>query len=139
MWSGRFVTIMSPTPMVSGGGGGITYDQLVNYVEEHCVPSGVVTVSGVTYSEMADYVASHSATESGTCLDGAVLTLTFPTTLIESSYFPVVTKTTVSGVVISVESGCDGVTSSGFLNTRVKTIDGGDFDTDFIIIDSNGL
>jgi hypothetical protein len=42
------------------------------------------------------------------CVDGSKVTLTFPDTLIKSSFMPVVTKTTVTGVTITCESGTGG-------------------------------
>jgi hypothetical protein len=74
---------------------------------------------GITYEEMVAYVATHTPTGSGVnCLDGATVTLTFPDTLIKSSFFPVVTKTVVSGIKVAVTEGCEG-TSSGVSYTEM--------------------
>ena len=61
----------------------------------------------MSYTDMVEYVNTRSGVN---CLDGSVLTLTFPETLIKSSFLPVVTKTVVSGVRVQVTEGCEGDT-----------------------------
>jgi hypothetical protein len=99
MYSGRYINILSPT--VAGTGGSLPENFTLDDIPD-----------GSYYGR----IALSELTESGTLIDhsfdidGAVVTLTFPDTLIKSSYMPVQTKTTVTGVRINFEQDVDGTT-----------------------------
>jgi len=55
---------------IIGKSDGVTYDEMVEYVDAHCTSSGVITISGVSYSEMVSYVESQLTTFSGVTYSG---------------------------------------------------------------------
>jgi hypothetical protein len=108
MWSGRWVNIISPVVPTTSGICDLTYDQMVNYVDTHCTPSGA-TISGVTYEDMVNYVVEH-CTVSGLSYDEMV---TYVTDRLS----------TISGTIyLSDATLIDGLT----LDDDVVLIDGGE-------------
>jgi len=89
--SSRYINIFSSVTVSSGGG----------------LPQGL-TLDDIPDGSYYGRVARSELTPSGTIIDldinGMIVTLTFPDTLIKSSYMPVLTKTTVTGVMISEDS-----------------------------------
>jgi hypothetical protein len=108
MYGHRFVNILSPTVAGTTVSGGITYNQMVNYVDTHCTSSGA-TISGMTYEDMVNYVAEH-CTVSGLSYDEMVIYVTDR-------------LSTISGTIyLSDATLIDGLT----LDDDVILIDGGE-------------
>jgi hypothetical protein len=92
MRSYRYVNIISPTTAAGG-----------------TLPQNF-TLDDIPNGSQYGKVALSELTESGTIIypdiniDGAIVTLTFPDTLIKASFMPVETKATVTGVRINLEN-----------------------------------
>lgn len=109
-----FDNIQHFTAVVPGGPSGFNEESLAQvgeiYIElgineDQVYTTGGTTASGYPYIWLSTTVSGLGITGASfgdlcTALESTELTLTFPDTLIQSSFFPVVTKTTVSGVTI---------------------------------------